>query len=133
MTLRRDMELELPLFGDQILMCWSCVWHFRRRLILISGLRLAQNEILNTFLCIELLRNLATTYARSCFLSILCWVAIVQVRLGVEEDKKVFQLLRRRSTEKYMEIGLLGDSLKLDDKVIDCCVRHLSVGLSAKF
>ena len=41
MTLRRDMELELPLFGHQILMCWSCAWHFRRRLMLISGLRLA--------------------------------------------------------------------------------------------
>ena len=27
-----------------------------------------------------------------------------------------------------MEIGLLGDSLKFDDKVIDYCLRHLSVG-----
>ena len=77
MTLRRGMELELPLFGHQILMCLSCAWHFRRRLILISGIRLAQNKILNTFLCINLLRNLATTCARSCFLSILYWVAIV--------------------------------------------------------
>ena len=34
--------------------------------------------------------------------------------------QKGFQLLRS-STEKYMEIGLLGDSLQLDDKVIDCC------------
>ena len=33
MTLRGDMGLELPLFGHQILMCWSCAWHFRRRLI----------------------------------------------------------------------------------------------------
>ena len=34
--------------------------------------------------------------------------------------QKGFQLLRS-SAEKYMEIGLLGDSLQLDDKVIDCC------------
>lgn len=37
-----------------------------------------------------------------------------------------FQLLRS-STKKYMEIGLLGDSLQLNDKVIDCCEK-LSVG-----
>ena len=71
---------------DVLVLCVA----FRQRLILISGLRLAQNEILDNFLCIELLKNSATNCALSCFLSILCWVAIVQVRLGVEKDKNTF-------------------------------------------
>ena len=41
--------------------------------------------------------------------------------------QKGFQLLSS-STDKYMEIGLLGDCLQLDDKETDCCeefVRRL--------
>ena len=33
--------------------------------------------------------------------------------------------LLKSSTKKYMEIGLLGDSLQLDDKVIDCCEEFI--------
>ena len=53
-------------------------------------LRLAQNEIFDTFLCIGLQKNLETTSALSYFLSILCWVVIVQVHLEADEDKKAF-------------------------------------------
>ena len=102
---------------DVLVLCVA----FRWRLILISGLRQAQNEILDT--CIPVHRITEKFGNNLCSLLLPFHTLLGCDSTSAFRDRgrpKGFQLLRS-GTEKYIEIGLLGDSLQLDDKVIDCC------------